>query len=79
MDQWWVPLAIGVLATLAVYMYVSRRHLLVYVERYRHLPARSWILRADPDPVVERWRRMRLLVTLVLLVLVGLQLVTFFT
>lgn len=79
MDQWWVPLTVGVLATLGVYMYVSRRHLLVYVQRYRHLPERSWILRSDPDPVVERWRRMRLLVTVVLLVLLVLQLVTFFT
>jgi len=79
MDQWWLPLALGVLATLTVYMYVSRKHLLVYVERHKALPARSWILRADPDPEVERWRRRRLLVTGLLLALVILQLVTFFT
>ena len=79
MDQWWFPLAIGVLATLTVYMYVSRKHLLVYVEHYKSLPTRDWILRADPDPEVERWRRRRLLVTGLLLVLVLLQLVTFLT
>ncbi len=79
MDQWWLPLALGVLATLTVYMYVSRKHLLVYVERHKSLPTRNWILRADPDPEVERWRRRRLLVTGLLLALVILQLVTFFT
>jgi len=79
MDQWWLPLALGVLATLTVYMYVSRKHLLVYVAHYKSMPTRNWILRADPDPEVERWRRRRLLVTGLLLVLVILQLVTFIT
>ena len=79
MDQWWFPLAFGVLATLVVYMYVSRKHLLVYVERYKSLPAKNWILRRDPDPEVERWRRLRLVVTGVLLALLLVQLVTFIT
>jgi hypothetical protein len=76
MGPWWLPLALGVLATLVAYMYVSRRHLLVYVEQHRSLPERNWILRRDPDPLVERWRRRRLLVTAVLLVLIALQVVT---
>jgi hypothetical protein len=79
MDQWWFPLAIGVLATLTVYMFVSRKHLLVYVERYKSLPEKRWILRRDPDPEVERWRRLRLVVTGVLIVLLVVQLVTFIT
>jgi len=78
-DDWWLPLALVVLPMLGIYMYVSRKHLLVFVERYQSLPQRSWILRADPDPLVERWRRRRLLVTGIVLTLIAIQFLSIIT
>lgn len=56
-----LPLGIG--AAIA-----GRRHLSAFVARYGRHPDGSWFRRADPDPVVEAQRRVRLALSVALLI-----------
>jgi hypothetical protein len=56
-----LPLGIG--AAIA-----GRRHLAAYIGRYGHPPPSSWFRATDPDPDVEGQRRVRLVLSLALLV-----------
>ena len=62
------PFVLGqafVLATvvlIVVHRWVSNRWLAEHTRRHRRLPGSDWWRTQDPDPTVERWRRLRILV-----------------
>jgi hypothetical protein len=47
---------------IVAHRWVSNRWLAEHHRRYRRLPTTDWWREQDRDPIVERWRRMRLLV-----------------
>jgi len=50
------------LVLIVVHRWVSNRWLNAHIQRYGRLPTGDWWRTADRDPLVERWRRRRLLV-----------------
>ena len=44
-----------------VHRWAATKWLAAYVARYKRTPERNWLTKSDPDPLVERWRRRRLL------------------
>ena len=45
---------------IVVHRWVANRWLEAHTRRYRRLPGTDWWRTPDPDPTVERWRRLRL-------------------
>jgi len=46
---------------IVVHRWVTNRWLAEHARRYRRLPGTDWWREPDPDPTVERWRRLRIL------------------
>ena len=46
---------------IVVHRWVTNRWLAEYGRRYGRLPGGNWWREQDPDPNVERWRRLRIL------------------
>jgi hypothetical protein len=53
---------IAAVVLIVVHRWVSNRWLAEHTRRYRRLPGTDWWREVDRDPIVERWRRLRLLV-----------------
>ena len=53
---------VAAIALIVVHRWVTNRWLDAYTRRYRGLPGADWWRQEDPDPAVERWRRIRLAV-----------------
>lgn len=54
-----------VLATvvlIVVHRWVTSRWLAEHTRRYNRIPGSDWWRTKDPDPTVERWRRLRIIV-----------------
>ena len=49
-------------ALIVVHRWVSNRWLAEHQGRYGRLPGTDWWRHRDPDPAIERWRRLRILV-----------------
>ena len=53
---------LAAIVLIVVHRWVSNRWLAEHHGRYGKLPGADWWREPDPDPTVERWRRLRLLV-----------------
>ena len=53
---------IAAIVLIVAHRWVSNRWLAEHHRRYRRLPRPDWWREQDPDPAVERWRRLRILV-----------------
>jgi len=51
---------VAAVVLIVVHRWVSNRWLAEFERRYRKLPGSDWWRERDPDPTVERWRRLRL-------------------
>ena len=50
---------LAAIVLIVVHRWVSNRWLAEHHARYRRLPGTDWWREQDPDPTVERWRRLR--------------------
>jgi hypothetical protein len=53
---------IAAIVLIVVHRWVSNRWLAEHQRRHRGLPGSDWWRQQDPDPAVERWRRLRIVV-----------------
>ena len=53
---------VAAIVLLVAHRWVTNRWLAEYGRRYRGVPGGDWWRARDPDPAVERWRRLRILV-----------------
>ena len=52
---------IASIVLIVVHRWVTNRWLAEHIGRYGKLPGTDWWRHQDPDPAVERWRRLRIL------------------
>jgi hypothetical protein len=55
---------VAAVVLIVVHRWVTNRWLAEHGRRYQRLPGGDWWRAQDPDPTVERWRRLRILVLL---------------
>lgn len=69
MNETW--LIVAVVVVLMVNIVIGRRWLAAFVAAHQRVPGWSELLSRDEDPEAERWRRWRLVVSIVLFALLG--------